>query len=157
MIVGNSEKTMAQIQIRTATPDDVGEISKLSGQFGYPGADDQFQDRLKLLLSSREHTVLVAGSDSGSLVGWIHLFIAQHLQSSPFVEIGGLVVSEQHRRQGVGKRLLMAAESWALEQGMSSLRVRSRRERGAAKAFYEGMGFVVTKEQRICDKTLGNS
>ncbi|MCG8428979.1 MAG: GNAT family N-acetyltransferase [Chromatiales bacterium] len=148
---------MAQIQIRTARPDDAGEISKLSGQFGYPGADDQFRDRLELLLSSRQHTVLVAVADTGTLVGWIHLFIAQHLQSSPFVEIGGLVVSEQHRRQGIGKRLLMAAESWTLELEISNLRVRSRRERESAKAFYEGMSFIVTKEQRIFDKTLGDS
>jgi GNAT superfamily N-acetyltransferase len=51
--------------------------------------------------------------------------------------------------QGTGARLLEAAETWALESGVSLIRVSSNVGRERAHAFYmrEGYGIIKTSHQ----------
>ena len=83
------------------------------------------------------------------------MFISQRVVSDAFSELGGFVVAESYRGQGIGRMLLGAAESWALEQGMQKLRVRTRVERQDAHVFYGRVGFSRKKEQCVYDKFLG--
>ena len=144
---------MDHIEIRTAGMADAAAISELARQLGYPTSIGQAESRLKKALSSRDHEVLVA-CVGGPVVGWVHVFLSQGIASDPFGEIGGLVVAPSHRRRGLGRRLLAEAEKWAAGRGVTMLRVRSRTERHAARAFYEVAGFAITKEQRVFDKYL---
>jgi GNAT superfamily N-acetyltransferase len=91
---------------------------------------------------------------AGPVVGWIHVFAAHRLESGPFAEIGGLVVGEEARGRGVGKRLLAAARSWAFERGIRELRVRSNVLRERAHRFYEREGFARSKEQAVFVQSL---
>jgi len=140
--------------IRPATAEDAQALAELSGQLGYPTSAAESAQRLRTLLRSADHAVLVACSPGRAPVGWVHVFLALRLESAPFAELGGFVVAEGHRRRGVGGRLLAAAESWAAERGASKLRVRSRTDRDAARAFYVSRGFAVSKEQRVFDKEV---
>ena len=144
---------MKGIVIRPADAADAPAIAGLSGQLGYPSTVADSAERLGLVLGSSEHAVFAA-CDGGDVVGWVHVFLALRIESGPFAELGGFVVSSSHRRHGVGRRLLAAAEDWAAGRGVRKLRVRSRLEREDARAFYENLGFTVTKEQRVFDKSL---
>ena len=146
------EKTEPR-DIRLARATDAADISRLAGQLGYPVSHRQAEQRLDAILGSKDQTVLVAPAD-GQIVGWLHICLCQVITSDPFAEICGLVVSQSHRRCGHGRRLLTAAEMWAARCGVSALRVRSRSDRDDARAFYENLGFVIQKEQRVFDKPL---
>ena len=145
---------MEKVTIRNAELDDISILTKLCTELGYPANDDQISNRLKRLLKSPSHTVLVA-VEKTELVGWIHIFISLRLESDPFAEIGGLVVSSKRRNKGIGKMLVNAAENWSLEKGFSKIRVRSRSERTDARRFYERDGYVVIKSQNVFEKGLG--
>ncbi len=145
---------MEQIEIRNAVVDDAVQLAELSMQLGYPSLPQQLVTRLKLTLESTENIVLVACLPDGLVVGWIHVFFAHRIESDPFAELGGFIVAEQYRGCGVGRALLATAEDWVNRSGITTLRVRSRSTRSGARAFYKQMGFSLTKEQCIFDKSI---
>jgi GNAT superfamily N-acetyltransferase len=144
------------IEIRGAVLNDAAAIADLSVHLGYPASIVQSEDRLKAILGSDEHAVIVACLLDGTVVGWAHVFVAFRVQANRFAELGGFVVSELYRCKGIGTSLFAAAEKWVAEKGIKKLRVRSRMSRVGAKAFYEKLGFSETKEQRVFDKTVGS-
>ena len=144
------EKTESA-EIRLACATDAAAISGLAGQLGYPTSPRQAEQRLNAILASKDQAVLVALVDH-QVVGWLHICLCPVITSDPFAEICGLVVSRPHRRCGLGRRLLAAAEMWAVRCGVSTLRVRSRTDRDDARAFYENLGFAIQKVQRVFDK-----
>jgi ribosomal protein S18 acetylase RimI-like enzyme len=100
-----------------------------------------------------EHAVLVA-EDGGLLVGWIHVVVSHSLLTERRAEIAGLVVDEPHRSRGIGQALMEKAEAWARQQGCGSVRLHSNVLRTRAHAFYERLGYRVTKLQKAFRKEL---
>ena len=145
---------MNNIFIRPTEIKDSIILTKLCTELGYPANDNQISNRLKKLLKSSSDSVIVA-VEKTEVVGWIHVFISLRLESDPFAEIGGLVISSEHRNKGIGKMLVNAAEKWTRERGLSKIRVRSRLERTDAHRFYERDGYVVIKSQNVFEKGLG--
>jgi GNAT superfamily N-acetyltransferase len=90
------------------------------------------------------------------LAGWIHGFLSQLLESDYRVEIGGLLVDERWRRNGIGRRLVRVVDDWAAERGAAELSVRCREERAESHKFYESLSFRHTKTQRVFRKRAGN-
>jgi GNAT superfamily N-acetyltransferase len=146
---------MDQVEIRTTLPEDAAALAELSGQLGYPSSARETTDRLAPILDSDEHLVLTACDPGGSVVGWIHVFLARRVESDPFAELGGFVVTEQLRGRGIGRSLLNAAEDWVMRREIEKLRVRTRSTRRDAQAFYERLGFVESKQQNVYDKPIG--
>ena len=58
--------------------------------------------------------------------------------------VTALVVAEAARGQGIGRALMAAAETWAVERGCVLLEVTSNRRRVDAHAFYERLGYEAT-------------
>jgi GNAT superfamily N-acetyltransferase len=144
--------------IREATSRDGRAIGPLSAELGYTASSAETVARLNRVLDAPGHRVLVAESPDEGIVGWVHVFGTLRVESAPFAELGGLVVSEGFRGRGAGTRLVNAAEQWAWDNGFYTLRARSRNERGGAHAFYENLGFECSKIQKVFDRSLqGNS
>lgn len=141
--------------IRVATIADAAEIARLSAQLGYPAPVETFAARLRRLLDSRVHAVLVAVSDADRhLAGFIALEQRITLESGERVEIVGLVVDADARRGGVGRSLVTAAEQWAGDHGLGEVFLRSNVVRPEAHPFYEGLGYTRTKTQHAYRKRL---
>ncbi|HKI78399.1 MAG TPA: GNAT family N-acetyltransferase [Ignavibacteriaceae bacterium] len=139
--------------IRPAESKDSEILKELSLELGYPSTYKEIQERLIRILNSAENNIFVSLDDQ-IITGWIHVFGSLRLESDPFAEIGGLVVSSNYRNKGIGKALLGEAEKWALRNGFKEIRVRSRNTRKDARRFYEREGYSVKKVQNVFTKIL---
>jgi GNAT superfamily N-acetyltransferase len=142
------------ITIRSARPSDAEAIAALAKQLGYTAEASLVADRLSRVLNRPDQQLLVA-DHSGRPVGWIHMLIAEYIEAEAFVVIGGLVVDRDHRKQGIGRRLLADAEEWAAQRGCSVVRLSSTVQRIEAHQFYERAGYTNIKTQYSFAKSVG--
>ncbi len=138
--------------IRRVAPTDVDEVARLTTLLGYPVAPEVTHSRLQRLLESPHDAVFVAERADRRLAGWIHGFLSQLLEAEYRVEIGGLIVDPESRRQGIGRQLVQALELWARSQGVREMSVRCREERQDSHRFYEELGFKTYKTQKVFRK-----
>lgn len=136
--------------IRQAVIDDLNEIRTVSKELGYKDVSlDTAKYRLKTIIESDVDEIAVY--DDQQVKGWIHFFVANRVASPSFVEIGGLVVSSQFRREGIGTALVHHVIKWAHARGLKT-RVRCNSKRDSAHNFYTSVGFSKSKEQFIFEK-----
>jgi GNAT superfamily N-acetyltransferase len=136
--------------------DDAAEAAELSGQLGYPTTAEVMEARLRRFASLQDHAVFAACWEE-RVVGWVDVGLVQHLQSERYGEIGGLVVAEICRGQGVGQKLVEAAERWVADQGIEEMVVRSRITRERAHGFYLRHGYAQVKTSAVFRKPLESS
>ena len=143
-----------KISIRTARAEDIEALARLATQLGYSFTAEQIQDRFDRLHARPEEDVVIIAEVGDQVVGWVHAHTYSLLVDAPEVEIGGLVVDESTRGQGIGKQLMKAAESWARKQGYSSIYLRSNTIRTQAHEFYKQIGYEIIKSQYAFRKNL---
>lgn len=143
------------ITLRPAVPSDTDELARLAEQLGYPSFDVGNLHHL-LRGDGSDETLIVATdtASSATLVGWIHLRRWRTLLVGDVVDIGGVVVDERHRGQGLGALLISAAAAWGRERGARLLQARSGSQRSDAHGFYHHLGFNLTKQQHVFHLTL---
>lgn len=132
--------------IREAMITDAAAICHISSKdLGYDCEESFVKERLEQLDSSRE-IVLVAEA-GGKVAGYVHAEVYSLLYWEPMVNILGLAVSSDCRRQGAGKTLMMRVEEWAKERGIKEIRLNSGGTRKEAHEFYRAIGFDDEKVQ----------
>ncbi|TXK46084.1 GNAT family N-acetyltransferase [Pontibacter qinzhouensis] len=139
--------------IRIAEANDSAGIAALTQELGYQASAADIAVRLRNLSQSQQDVVLVAATP-GQVVAWLHAFVSVRVTSAPFVEVGGLVVQEESRGQGIATKLLQEVSTWSRRQGISKLRVRCNVNREETHRFYHSRGFSETKEQKVFDLHL---
>ena len=151
-----TDSNASQLTIRRVEPGDAEKVAILSGQLGYGATTEELQRRIaKLAVCEDNQAVFVASITKDSqIVGWIDIAITYHLQSEPFVLIGGLVVQDGLRGLGIGKRLCEEAEAWSRAKGISIVRVTSRSTRPDAHRFYLRDGYTEIKTSKVFEKLL---
>jgi len=142
-----------ELLIRSAEINDSESITELSNQLGYETKNEDIQNRLYKILKTADNCVYVA-IERGKIVGWIHGFYSLRVESEFFVEIGGLVVSENHRKKGIGKNLVNKITKWSESKNCGKIRVRCNVIRKESHQFYENIGFKINKVQKIFNKKL---
>lgn len=132
--------------IRKANVGDYIEICKICAEdLGYACEQDLVKYRLENLDLNRE-IVFVADVD-GRAVGYVHAEKYNTLYYKNMVNIQGLAVAENYRKNGYGKALMNAAESWAKENDIDLVRLNSGSTRTDAHKFYRAIGYGDEKEQ----------
>jgi GNAT superfamily N-acetyltransferase len=144
---------MDELIIRKATIDDAVGVAKLSATLGYPVTAEAMEQRLTRVLKLETHSVLVA-ERNGEIVGWTHGAEQEMLELDRRCEIWGLVVAENERGRGVGRRLIEAIEDWARDRGLADMSVRSNVIRPESHPFYERIGYTRYKTQHAYRKRL---
>ena len=134
------------VVIRRAQPSDATAILQLIRQLGYEVDAAAASDRLSRILARDDQQFLLADAN-GRTVGWIHVLRSEYVESDTSAVIGGLVVDRSHRRQGVGRLHIEAAEAWAGHEGCSIVRLQSSSSRADAHLFYERLGYTNLKTQ----------
>lgn len=141
-------------EFRQPVEADTDEIAILIGQLGYAVPAEALAVRMSRILASERDFVRVAVHPTGRVVGWIHAQLTQWLESEHRAEIGGLIVEETMRRQGVGGGLVNAAACWASSRGAVGLSVRCQIHRVDAHAFYVAQGFSLSKSQYVFRRAI---
>ena len=134
------------MNIRKAEINDAYAISKIcTDDLEYKCTVELVSDRLKNIDENRE-VVYVAETNS-TVVGYIHAEIYNTLYYESMINILGIAVSSDYRRQGIGRALLSRAEDWGNEQGINIVRLNSGGSRKEAHNFYSAMGYNDEKMQ----------
>ena len=140
-------------QLKTISETEAQEIYLLSNQLGYANNFDLLLDRVKRIITLQDHAVFVAKIED-QIVGWLHCLVCLRVESPLFVEVTGLVVDENVRGKQIGKHLIQASKDWSRNQDIFQLRIRCNVIRTESHKFYEALGFVSNKEQKVFELSL---
>jgi len=139
-----------QITIRNIFIEDSQAISELVSQLGTSIDKDSVAGQIESIISNPDHFAFVAELNN-KVVGYIHYFIALRLTTKPFIEICGLVVDRKERRKGIAKLLINKIDTNSND--IEKIRVRCNTKREDAHKFYYSLGFSLSKEQKIFERT----
>ena len=114
---------VTSIAIRPMRPEDAARVAELTTELGYPSTEDEIRRRYGLIINRPDASLFVAHDARNVVVGWIHVQATHLLECDARAEIWGLVVGEIARGTGVGRRLVEAAEEWALRRGLRAMAV----------------------------------
>ncbi|MDJ0924489.1 MAG: GNAT family N-acetyltransferase [Acidimicrobiia bacterium] len=132
------------LAVRPMRAEDVPTVAALTVQLGYDVTTAEVAERFELVVGDQQAVAFVA-EESSLIVGWIHALDRVLFQERRVLEIGGLVVDDERRGEGIGGQLVDAISEWARRQGHTTLYVRSNVVRDGAHDFYPALGFVHQK------------
>jgi ribosomal protein S18 acetylase RimI-like enzyme len=149
------------IDIRQATASDLPQLADLWREFmdyhaerdpfftPAPDGREQWLDFVGGKLSDDSWQVVVA-EEAGRLVGYCSVSILEHppiIVDRRYAFVQDLIVTERHRRQGIGTRLFEFARDWAHAQGVARVELNVSVVNEAARGFWRGLGFAVEVER----------
>jgi predicted N-acetyltransferase YhbS len=135
------------IQVRLVMESDFQDICLLSKELGYECDEQKVKKRIKYILKNTKDIIFIA-EQGDEVIGYIHGSPYELLFADSLVNILGLVVNAQHRKLGVGGRLIEKLEGFAKENGFSGIRLVSGSDRLIAHKFYESHEYVYRKNQK---------
>lgn len=105
--------------IYRATTDDVAVVAEMAAQVWKTDASSLIEE-FKAFLNDRESAVFLCRKD-GNPIGFAQCQLrhdyVEGTKTSPVGYLEGIYVEPEHRKQGYGKQLVAACESWAKTQG----------------------------------------
>jgi predicted N-acetyltransferase YhbS len=102
--------------VRSIQPSDLQVVKDLLQQLGYRVSFAELASRIDRVNANSTHFVAVA-EESGNVLGLIHAYDRPAIEKAYDVVVQSLVVDRAARNTGVGKGLMMAAETWARTGG----------------------------------------
>jgi GNAT superfamily N-acetyltransferase len=131
-----------EFAIRRAWLDDAAEVAALLVELGYPdNSPDDVRRRLAMWAQEAAGVVLVA-EGGGQVVGAVAVAAIPYLErEGRRGRIVALVVAAGRRGQGIGRRLVEAAEEAAGDLGCVTMEVTSARRRTESHPFYRSLGY----------------
>ncbi len=138
-----------ELAVRIMAPTDAAAVSQLCEQLGYQRGEHAILEWIGRLASVPEAQAAFVACMGDEVVGWIEVSIEHRLQYPPFALIGGLVVKDGIRGQGIGRQLCACAEAWAWQRPVDTVRVTSRSTRLEAHRFYLRDGYRQVKTSLV--------
>ncbi|GLZ14164.1 hypothetical protein Acsp04_43990 [Actinomadura sp. NBRC 104425] len=132
----------SECTVRKARPEDAAQVASLLAELGYPDNDvDDVRRRLAAWARETAGVVFVAEADA-QVVGAVAVAAFPYLERRGRCgRIVALVVAADRRGQGIGRRLVEAAEEAAGSLGCVTMEVTSARTRTESHAFYRNIGY----------------
>jgi GNAT superfamily N-acetyltransferase len=146
--------TAVRVTVRVAELTDAEAVASLLTEMGYPSTAEAAEGAIDRFTRGSASHLQVAGLGP-EVVGLVATHLVPRMDDDAWsCRITDLVVSNAHRRLGIGSALLTAAESHALTHGARRLDLSSGDWRQEAHAFYTNAGF--TSHSRGFTRRLGD-
>ena len=129
------------LRIRKVRRSDAAAVAGLLGELGYACSTPDAKRRLAAL--GRKSDQVFAAVEGKRVVGLVALHLSSMLHTEGrWCRVTTLVVTESHRRRGVGEALLRHAEQCALAGGAWCVELTCGERRGEAHRFYLRHGYT---------------
>src|SRR5881396_3717200 len=113
------------LTIRPLAESDLGEWLRLRQLlWDQSSEDDHKNEMVGIIENADSQFVAVADTGGGRLAGFLEASIRSHVEDCDTENVGyleGWFVDEAHRQQGIGARLVKAAEDWARKKGCTEM------------------------------------
>jgi GNAT superfamily N-acetyltransferase len=126
--------------IRTRHPPEP-HLVMLQGMLHEAGVRVEMEGLRSRLASLPKEDRLLIGLDGEHLAGFAHLRVSRDLTAGDTAEVVAILIAKVYRRLGVGRHLIAAAETWALESGRARLLLHTDVIRTEANAFFTALGY----------------
>ena len=146
-------RRMNHTKIRPMTEADAEAVAGLALELGYPNEIETIGERIRAI--GKADLLLVAVDPYDTPVGFIQAHRVCIIEAGFRVEILGLVVSSNARREGIARTLMQEVERWAKTTGAEVVSVRSNTKRSEAHLFYPATGYNKIKTQAVYEKPMG--
>ncbi len=142
---------MTNHSLRFATLQDLAEVAQRAHALWPEGALEEHTAELKELLgghpASTMPLVLLVAEEHGKVIGFVEVGLRSHADgcdpTRPAGFLEGWYVDPEHRRRGVGRALVQAAEAWARSQGCTELGSDTWLDSEDSQRAHESLGFEV--------------
>lgn len=145
---------MGDVKIRGMGAGHGPAVASLTCELGYEVSLRDVCERIGSIDNDNQAVAYVATID-GTVVGWIQAHDRRLLQYPRVLEIGGIAISEEHRAEGIGRRLMESVAAWGRARGHSWLFARSGAQRTGTHEFYESVGFEREKTSYTYSRSIG--
>jgi len=127
--------------------------------FAGPGDPTRHADHWRQGIGQEKATTFVCEVDDSRLVGFASVYIVQDthslFQQSPFGRVGSVSVDPAHQGKGIGRALMLCAERWARERGVTDIRLHVWAFNQRALRLYAELGYEI--RSHVLGKRLGES
>ena len=137
--------------IREINISDAEEIQKIcKTALGYDVDISTVSNQINKLSCDNKNHILAVYEDENTkkVIGFIHAQVYESVYSDTGLNILGLAVDLDFRGNGVGKKLIGYIEKYAMDNGVSFIRLNSANHRVEAHKFYENIGYTSDKLQK---------
>ena len=138
---------MENITIREPTYDDIPSLLELLDELGRPKPQtdnelEKFTTLLKNYMQEDDKKILVAQIDNSKIIGMISMvFLSRLNQNTSEMYVPELIVSQNYRSKGIGKKLINFSIELGKEKKCHRIRLESGNQRIESHKFYKHLGF----------------
>tara|TARA_B100002049_G_C15930486_1_gene312014 strand:+ start:161 stop:610 length:450 start_codon:yes stop_codon:yes gene_type:complete len=138
---------MDNVTIRESIHDDIPLILELLYELGRqkPQKDselEKFEKLLKNYMQEDDKKILVAQDNDSKIIGMISMvFLSRLNQNTLEMYVPELIVSQNYRSKGVGKKLINSSIEFGKKKKCHRIRLESGNQRIESHKFYKHLGF----------------
>ncbi len=99
---------------------------------------------------AKENTSMLIAEENQAVVGLIAIFVRNNpedpiFKTRRYTHIEDVIVARTHRGRGIGRRLMVAAQEWAVTQSATAIDLWVWEENDAAIGFYNHLGYKTVR------------
>ena len=140
----------SEVFIRLAHPLDRAQLAALFEALWPDSSAEEHNRELSLLLegkaSLRLPLIILVAESEGEIVGFLEVGLRSHADCcDPSHAVGfieGWYVTKDRRHEGIGRKLLVAAEEWALSQGCAEMASDTPVDNEVSQRVHHALGYM---------------
>jgi aminoglycoside 6'-N-acetyltransferase I len=156
---------LPEVRVRQATPRDRDAVAQMCAALWPESTAQEHSRELEPILAGRAPgilplVILVAESGAGEILGFVEAGLRSYADgcdpARPVGYLEGWYVSEGRRRQGVGAKLVAAAEDWARALGCVEMASDTWIDNEGSQRAHQALGYEVVDRCVTFRKTLSS-